>query len=86
MGAKRQPDKFRHRKSTLELILRLAVSHEARIETLEGRDKPDLRQGRPPGVEDVIGTARAQIQVRGKVNWPGRGGRSTGSKRARRSL
>src|ERR1700688_2698915 len=42
--AERQPYKFRQRKSTRQLLLRLAVSDKAGIETFYRRDEPDLGQ------------------------------------------
>ena len=63
VGAKRQPDKFRQRKTTFELISRFPVSDETRIEALKRRDHADLSQRRLPRVEYVIRTARTQVQV-----------------------
>ena len=68
MGPKRQPDKFRQRKSTLELILRFTVGDEARIEPLESCGNPDLGQRRPPGVENIARPSCAKVEIRSRVN------------------
>ena len=63
VGAKRQPDKFRQRKATFELIPGFPVSDETWIEALERRNDADLGQRRLPRVEYVIRTTGAQVQV-----------------------
>src|SRR5579871_554390 len=81
MGAKWQPDKFRQRKSTLELTLRFAVGDKTRIEALERRGNPNLRQRRPPRVQNIARPSCAKVEIRSKVNRRRRAGAALNPKK-----